>query len=325
MVNPTYSVCIPVYRRTYGFREAVESALAVKECQEIVVVDDNSDHDQFETICRSFNDIRIRYHRNEENLGLFANWNKGIRLAKGDFVSILCSDDLIGAEAFSSFLTAYRSNPSVDVFFGSFCTFTESVDDLVMLREFPKGKIQGVDLIRDVAKNGPGFPVLSIIRRSTALKLPFVSKPHSGNDWLWIYSNASALNLHAVDQPINYWRRHPDQDAVRSQSVTTDCWPLMYIRIAEQLEEVHDPYAGKALRRAKGVILTWLLNEFKVRQNYYPRLKGREGRSNRFLRTALDIIHNAWLLLRILQSEKNSTFYYNLGRVTRKAGYYPNS
>jgi len=325
MTNPAYSICIPVYKRTYGFYEALQSAVLVRGCQEIVVVDDHSDHTEFKEICDSFQDSRISYYKNEQNLGLFANWNRSIERAKGEFVSVLCSDDIIEPDAWQLFLDVHQGDPSIDVFFGSFCTFTDSIEGAMAIREFPHGRISGTDLIKDVVRYGPGFPVLSVMRRSAVLKFPFVSKPHSGNDWLWIYENASSLNLYAVDRPINYWRRHPEQDAKKSQSITTDCWPLMYLLIGEQLESVNDPLSGKALRRAKGVVLNWLLNDYRSRTGYYLRLSGDEPESNYFLGAALKIISGDWLLLRLLRSERRSFLYYNLGRLVRKAGYYPHS
>jgi len=323
MESPSYSIVIPVYKRVFGFREALQSALNVKGCQEIVVVDDNSDHEQFRAIVDALGEDRIKYHKNEKNLGIFGNWNRGIELAQGDFVSVLCSDDVIEPDACEEFQRAYAADPAIDVFFGSFCTFTDTPDRHGTHRSFPAGKMDGLDLIADAVHNGPGFSVLSIIRRTTARRYPFVAKPHSGNDWLWIYGNASSFNLHSAGRPINYWRRHPDQDASKSQSVTTDCWPLMYQRMEQQLRAAKHPLADKARNRARGVILSWLLNDYANRANYFPRLRGSEADSNEFLRAAKEIIVRDWMLSGLLNSEKGSAFFYQLGRIARKLGYYP--
>jgi len=323
MKAPTYSIVIPVYNRLFGFHEALKSALNVSGCQQIIVVDNNSDHEQFRDIVDSVNDSRIKYHRNEKNFGMFGNWNRGIELAEGEFVSILCSDDIIEQDAYNLFLNAYLTNPEVDVYFGSFCTFADSPAQMVTHRKFPDGKMAAVDLIADAVNNGPGFPVLSVIKRSTALKFPFVAVPHSGNDWLWIYGNASSFNLHAVSRPISYWRRHPDQDAAKSQSISTDCWPMMYKLMEQQLRSADHPLADKALRRAKGVILSWLLNDYETRVSYFPRLCGAEASSNCFIHAALEIIKDDWMLSGLLKSTKGSLFFYNIGRIARKSGYYP--
>jgi glycosyltransferase involved in cell wall biosynthesis len=320
---PTYSIIIPVFNRVFGFREALGSALKVDGCTEIVVIDDHSTHSEFETIAASFQDTRIRYTKNENTLGLFGNWNKGISIAKGEFVSVLCSDDLIEANCFDEFLQAYRSDPTLDVFFGSFCTFTENSGKINVIKSFPAGKINPETFLTDALNQGLGFPVLTITRRSTALNTPFVEKPHSGNDWLWIYGNASKFNMYATSKPINYWRRHPDQDAERSASITTDCWPLMYTQIYEQLAKSNRRLAKKALRQAKGVILSWLLNDFDGRTNYFPRLTGAEAGTNNFLNAANKLIESDWLLSRLIKTRKGAGLFRNIGRIVRKLGYYP--
>ena len=325
MNAPTYTIAIPVYMRILGFKNALESALLVEGASEILVIDDNSNHDKFEEICNSFKDTRIRYLKNKENIGLFGNWNKCIEEANGDFVSILCSDDIIESNAYVLFDKAYKKNTDIDVFFGTFATFTNDKSDAIFHRHYKAGIIKGTELLKDAIVNGPCFPVLSIMRKSIILKYPFVSKPHSGNDWLWIYSNAMTLNLYATNETINYWRRHPDQDAVKSQSVTTDCWPLMFRSAQEQLLPVDKSLSKKACKRAKGVILSWLVNDFNSRTGYFKRLLGDEAKSNLFLRESIKIISNDWLLKKILSSKESSFFYYNIGRMIRKSGYYPDS
>lgn len=318
-----YSIVIPVYQRLLGFGEALQSARGVEGCDEIIVIDDGSSHRDFESICAAAGDPRIRYVRNERNLGLFANWNHGIDLARGEFVSVLCSDDLICPDAFTRLQAALAVDPAIDVFFGSFCTFSSSIEDAVTLREFPEGPMAWLDLLADAVRRGPGFPVLSIIRKAKALEFRFIAQPHSGNDWLWIYGNASSFRLYATGRPINYWRRHPDQDAALSQSITTDCWPLMYAQSARQLRSVGSPLAGLAMRRAKGVILSWLLNDHRTRENHYPRLLDAKAKSNPFLAAVLDIVDEDWLLAGLLKDRATSSVHYNVGRIARKSGFYP--
>ncbi|HSV61479.1 MAG TPA: glycosyltransferase family A protein [Variovorax sp.] len=320
---PTYSIAMPVYRRTFGFREALASAVKVEGCQEILVVDDHSEHDEFERIVESCGSDKVRYLRNEANLGLFGNWNRGAELATGEFVSILCSDDIIVAQAYEMFAAAYRADPQLDVFFGSFCTFDEAIENAFTHRVYPAGPMDSLEFLARAVTQGAAFPVLTITRRAKLLERPFVAKPHSGNDWLWIYANASAFKLHAVAQPISYWRRHPDQDAVHSSAVTTDCWPMLYQQVAQQLRAANHPLAGRALRRAKGVVLSWLLNDYVARTGYFPRLRGAEAQANPFLRAALEMVRQDALLRCLLDSRPGGGVCREIGRVVRKIGYYP--
>ena len=59
---------------------------------EVIVVDDGSEED-VESVVTSFNDNRIRYHR-QDNKGAATARNTGIDLAKGEWIAFLDSDDI---------------------------------------------------------------------------------------------------------------------------------------------------------------------------------------------------------------------------------------
>jgi glycosyltransferase involved in cell wall biosynthesis len=319
---PTYSIVIPTYERTTGFIEALESALAVKGCSEVLVVDDASSHHDFRHICSEYSDPRLKYQRNDQRAGLFANWNRGIAHASSEFVSVLCSDDLVSSRTYSLLCSALSRDPELDIMFGSFCTFTtHPTSDLMTHREFAAGPVCSELFLRDLIANGPGFPVLNVTRREVLLANPFVAQPHSGNDWLWIYSNAARLSMYAVDEPISFWRRHSNQDAVRSRDVTTDCWPAMYLAAADELSDRR--VAARAKRRAKGVVLTWLLNEWGSPNNHYARLR-EPNCDDTFMIQARNLALTDPLLKKLLESSgPSATIARNAGRVVRRLGIYP--
>lgn len=96
MVNskaPKVTVFIPVYNREKYVGEAIESILAQTFSNfEILLVDDGSTDQSVDTI-RSFSDPRIRLVCNEGNLGIPKTRNKGVELARGQYMAMLDSDD----------------------------------------------------------------------------------------------------------------------------------------------------------------------------------------------------------------------------------------
>ena len=313
-----------MYNRVLGFEMALESAIAVKGCTEIIIVDDNSTHAEFSEIIARYKDNRIKFYKNTNNLGLFGNWNQCIKYASSDFVSILCSDDLVDNKIYDLFLEAYQDNEAIDVFFGSFATFKHNIADARLNLLYPKGPMSSFSLLENALKNGLGFPVLSVMRRKVMLTLPFVAEPHSGNDWLWIYSNATALNLYATDQPINYWRRHDEQDAIKNQNITRNCWPLLFINISNQLKSHNASLSKKALHMGKGVILTLLLNERNGERFLLNALTNDENHDI-FLDAMHELIEKDWLLRIIIKTKGKYNFTYNCGRLLRKLMVYPSN
>lgn len=95
--KPTISVVIPTYKNYRTLFEAVESAINQKQAPEyeIVIVDNEADpHNEYIEKLSSYKSARIRYFRNQQNIGLFGNWNRGVELAKADYVVFLHADDL---------------------------------------------------------------------------------------------------------------------------------------------------------------------------------------------------------------------------------------
>lgn len=90
------SFIMPAFKGMY-LAQALESILKQSSDDwELVVVDDCSP-DDIEGIVRSFNDDRIRYYRNAENIGgrdLVRQWNHCLQYASGDWVVLAGDDDL---------------------------------------------------------------------------------------------------------------------------------------------------------------------------------------------------------------------------------------
>jgi glycosyltransferase involved in cell wall biosynthesis len=92
MIGGLVSVVIPAFNRESFLAEAVESALRQADVRvEVLVVDDGST-DGTPMVARGFAD-RIVYLR-QGNAGPPAARNRGVRAARGEFLSFLDSDDL---------------------------------------------------------------------------------------------------------------------------------------------------------------------------------------------------------------------------------------
>jgi GT2 family glycosyltransferase len=90
------SVIIPTYNRAHCIAFAIDSAVAQTHANlEIIVVDDGSSDDTGALIARRYAaDPRIVYLRQENNKGVAAARNRGLRAARGDYIAFLDSDDV---------------------------------------------------------------------------------------------------------------------------------------------------------------------------------------------------------------------------------------
>lgn len=91
--NPLISVVMPAYNHSRYLSEAVKSVLSQSFSDlELIVVDDGS-VDRTLQVIGTFTDPRMSYHP-QENAGAHVAINRGLALARGEYLAILNSDDV---------------------------------------------------------------------------------------------------------------------------------------------------------------------------------------------------------------------------------------
>lgn len=114
MQTPLVSVIITTYNRFEFLCRAIDSVLCqTYENIEIIVVDDCSSDGTEERIKKYFK--YINYVRNQENHGLSASRNVGIRIASGDYISFLDDDDELFPEKIEKQISIFLENRELDV------------------------------------------------------------------------------------------------------------------------------------------------------------------------------------------------------------------
>jgi len=95
---PRVSVCIPTYNYANFISAAIESVLNQRFGDFEVIVQDDCSSDNSEEVIRGFlSDPRVKFGRNECNLGLAANWNLCLRKAGGQYIKYVFADDLLAS------------------------------------------------------------------------------------------------------------------------------------------------------------------------------------------------------------------------------------
>ena len=91
---PKISVLMPVYKTPEPFlREAVESILnQTAENFEFLILDDCPEDRAAEAVIASYDDARIKYFRNERNLGIAGSRNRLMEMATGDYLAVRLDD-----------------------------------------------------------------------------------------------------------------------------------------------------------------------------------------------------------------------------------------
>ena len=113
--NPTVTVLLPVYNGSRYLREAVKSVLEQSwQDFELLIIDDGSTDDSA-AIIKSFSDPRIRLIQNEYNVGVARTLNRGLELARGEYVARMDADDISLPSRLEKQLVFLSEHAEIDV------------------------------------------------------------------------------------------------------------------------------------------------------------------------------------------------------------------
>jgi hypothetical protein len=123
---PVLSVCIPAYDRPALLATALESVLAqaapLGASVQVVVSDDSTDDGPAAACRRAVRawGVPVEHHRNRPALGMAANWNRCVELARGRYVLVLHDDDFLRPGALATVVAAldHGRRPAPVLLFG---------------------------------------------------------------------------------------------------------------------------------------------------------------------------------------------------------------
>lgn len=214
--RPRVSIIIPLYNLCRFVAETIDSALAQTldaDATEIVVIDDGST-DGGGNIVRRYAP-RVQYVR-QENRGLPAARNAGIRASQAPFVTFLDADDRILPEKLEAQLTAFESRPDVGLVYTGWHYIDESGGRLPQRgRSLHEG-----DVFPELILGNLIHPHTAVVRRELVERVAgFDETLTSVEDWdLWLRLSQIGVRWHCVDRPLAEYRIRHDgmhQNAAR--------------------------------------------------------------------------------------------------------------
>ncbi|MBR0480278.1 glycosyltransferase [Candidatus Saccharibacteria bacterium] len=285
--QPKVSVVVPIYNVEKYLRECVDSILAqTLEDIEVILVDDGSPDKCGEIVdAYTKKDSRvIAVH--QKNSGYSKAVNRGIEMAKGEYIGIIESDDWIEPDMYESLYESAHSN-NTDVTKGEFYYYNPTLDEPAQNVLFRNPS--DIDLRRapsDVftIKDWPKLMAFHASIWSSIYRADFVKKikiPETAGasyqDFPFMAEVLSrAERITVVKKPFVHWRNEPKQG--NSTSAKGEKLLLMAKNSATALKIVQDCGVYEDVREAIGVHVIWANLGFfyniekKYRKEYYKRL-----------------------------------------------------
>jgi glycosyltransferase involved in cell wall biosynthesis len=180
--RPAVSVCIPVYNALPYLPETFASVLRQTFADWELVLVENCSKDGSREVAQRLvaeaADPRCRVHLNEEHLDMAGNMNRALTIARGEFVKLLCADDIIEPRCLERQVAALRDHPNV-VLAGCTRQIVGPTGKVAFARSaFPKsGVYAGRDVIRRCLWAGTnliGEPTSVLLRTADLQSIPLL-------------------------------------------------------------------------------------------------------------------------------------------------------
>lgn len=132
---PAVTIGMPVFNEERFVGEALGSLLAQTFTDFELIISDNASTDRTGEVCRAMaaSDPRVRYLRNESNIGAAANFNRLVDLARGRYFIWAGGHDLWGEELIACAVQALDLQPDA-VIAGAECVWVDTQGDRLSRR-----------------------------------------------------------------------------------------------------------------------------------------------------------------------------------------------
>ena len=219
--TPRISIIIPAYNGERYLDECIQSVYQ-QTCPdfEIIVVDDCSTDDTAVIVKRLQDSYgRLRYFKNEKNLGTAGSRNLGIRESKADLIGFLDQDDRWYPTYLETQLRILDSNSDIDCLYCDY-DFLDEASNVTNLSSYPY-MCEGEPPInhfgmKSIWENQYIVPSSAIIRKSALFDVGLFSGMFYEDTNLWL-KLAVRHGISATCLILVSYRRHEEQK-------TSDAW-----------------------------------------------------------------------------------------------------
>ena len=138
--KPKVSVGLPIYNGERYLEETLDSLLAQTFTDFELIIADNASTDGTEEICRRYaaGDPRIRYFRNEINIGAALNHNRLVEMASSEYFKWAAHDDLCAPEFIEKGVEVLDAQPDVVLCYSRTTAVDENGDEIKVYPAKPK-------------------------------------------------------------------------------------------------------------------------------------------------------------------------------------------
>ena len=219
---PLVTVVIPTYNNATYIADAVKSVMEQDyKNLEIIIIDDASADNTEHVIAQFKTDSRIKYFKNEHNIGRVATYHKGLyELAKGEWYLNVDGDDYLTDQTFISKAINWIQQFDNVVMVAASCErlVDGKLDYIVRSKyEHELSCIDGKNYFLDLPEGKAYFSHLSTLyNRAKAIGLNFYCEDILSADFESLYRLILTGNIVSYDKVVGVWRIHGENVSSRN-------------------------------------------------------------------------------------------------------------
>lgn len=213
--HPHVSIGLPVYNGDRFLKEALDSLLAQTFTDFELIISDNGSTDKTPEICQTYaaQDKRIRYCRNEQNLGAGWNFNRVFELSTGEYFKWACHDDICARDFLQRCVEVLDCNPTVVLCYPQTIVINEYgqqvkkfFDDFNLNSSQPHQRFQ--QYLQLVRHGNECHPFHGLIRAKTLRTTSLVGS-YPSSDLILLGQLALHGKFHEIPEFLFFKRDHP--------------------------------------------------------------------------------------------------------------------
>jgi glycosyltransferase involved in cell wall biosynthesis len=207
MKSDLISVIVPTYNHEKFLPAAIQSILQQTYVNfEIIIVNDGSS-DGTKDYLNQIHSTKIKVIH-QDNQGLAAARNMGIKHAQGSLIALLDSDDMMDRQRLAIQANSLRDDPATHILYTSVNLIDGSNRFIGTIRREPIDPKNFLSLM--YFRNQIPTPSTLLARRIVFETFPFNENLRIGEDLEWIIRCAHQFQFRYLDQPLTLYRRHKD-------------------------------------------------------------------------------------------------------------------
>jgi glycosyltransferase involved in cell wall biosynthesis len=212
-IAPKVTFVVPCFELAHFLGECVSSILFQTYGNFEVLIMDDCSPDDTESVARAIPDPRVKYIRNERNLGHLRNYNKGIQLARGEYVWLISADDRLKQPyVLSRYVDVMEKHREVGYIFSPAIALLADEEGSVMGWTAYADKdaiVSGRQFLREIMYGNYVAAPTAMVRKNCYDSVSYfpLDLHHTGDWYLWCLF-ALHFDVAFLSEPMTYYRTH---------------------------------------------------------------------------------------------------------------------